>query len=712
MNTATPGLNRKPFKKLKPIKIIAICLVIALLAGGAYIFIRMKSSKTGAPAAQRTTMVVRGELTDSIAGSAPIVSSNRSELSPKVTATLEKINCKEGDQVKAGDVLFVIDNTDALLDIENSKNNIAQMQLTLDNTAMSVNGLVVKAPYSGQVTNISIKEGDTINKGGAIMTITDVSKLDVTLAFSGSEVKNISIGQTAVVYLQDLMLSVTGRVSYKSSKPYTTASGGELYNVEITIDNPGSLTEGMKATAEITAGGTTLESVQSGSLAYINNKVLRSDAGGTVTNLKVRENEFVNAGDVLMQLENDDLLLTSSTNDMKMENLKSQLNIQQKQLTYYTITAPFDGTITKMGTANEGDTVKQGEVLAVVSDMNHLEFSVDIDELDISKMAVGQLVDITSEALADTATTPLTGKVTKVAMEGSSSNGVTTYPVTITLDDDAASKLKTGMNIDAEIVIDSKSDVLMVPLEAVTKMGNRSFVYVKDAAGSQGSDGAGGQNSQSVGNMQGNQSARNSQNQNGNFRRRNTSGSAIGAYTGNTSGTGMRANRLQNGGNTSGGAINGNFPQGGGNTSGGGISGNWPQNGGSTSGGAIRGNRPQGGGNTSGGAIRGNWPQAGSTSQAAMQGSFARARGANSNSYYNGATMVEVQTGISNDSYIEITGGLSEGQVIVLPKQSTSTGTNSGANSTNRFQGGGGGMIGGGGFIGGGQGASVARRAN
>jgi HlyD family secretion protein len=667
MNTVTPGIIRKPFKKSKLIKIIAICLVVALLAGGAYIFIRMKGNKANTPTTQRTSTVVRGELMDSIAGSAPIVSSSRSELSPKVTATLQKINCREGDQVKAGDVLFVLDNTDSLLSIENSKNNIAQMQLTLDNTAKSVNGLVVKAPYSGQITNISVKEGDTINKGGAIMTITDVSKLDVTLAFSGAEVKDIKLGQTTAVYLQDLMLSVDGKVTYKSSKPFTTASGGELYNVDITIDNHGSLTEGMNATAEIQAGGTTLESVQSGSLAYINNKVLRSDAGGTVTNLKVRENEFVNAGDVLMQLENDDLLLTSSTNDMKMENLKSQLDIQQKQLSYYTITAPFDGTVTKMGTANEGDTVKQGEVLAVVSDMNHLEFSVDIDELDISKLAAGQSVNITSEALADTTETPLTGKVTKVAMEGSSSNGVTTYPVTVTLDDDAASRLKTGMNIDAEIIISSKSDVLMVPLEAVAKMGNRSFVYVKGTS-SQGTDGTSNQIDQ---NGQNGYSSQNGGN--GNFRRRNTSGSAI-----NTSGAGMR----------------GNFPQdGGGNTSGAAVRGNWPQN----------------SGNTSGAAMRGNFPQDGSTSQAAVQGSFARARRANSDTYYDGATMVEVQTGISNDSYIEITGGLTEGQEIVLPK--SSAGTSSSSNSGNRWNQGGGGMIGGGMAVpAGGQGMVVRQR--
>lgn len=648
MDTVTPGTSRNIFKKKKTIKIIAICLTITLLAAGVYVFIQAKNSKSNGTVAQRTAKVVKGELIDSINGSAPIQSSNRSELSPKVTATLEQVNCKEGDQVKAGDVLFVLDNTDAMLNIENAENGIAQMQLTMDSTAKSVNGLVVKAPYSGQITNVSVKLGDSVNKGGAILTITDVSKLNVTLPFSGAAVRNVSVGQKATVYLQDLMLSVDGIVTYKSSSPYTTASGGELYNIEITVDNPGSLKEGMKATAEMMADGVLLDSVDSGMLAYVNSKVLKSDAGGTVTGLNVRDNEFVNASDILLKLENDDLLLTSSSNDIKMENLLSQLEIQKKQLSYYNIEAPYDGTITSLGTANEGDTVKQGEVLAVVSDMSHLEFAISIDELDISQIAVGQVVKITADAIEETATTPLTGKVSKVAMEGTSSNGVTTYPVTVMVDDDAASKLKTGMNIDAEIMISDKSNVLMVPLEAVITMGNKSFVYVK---------GISNQSSQSR--------STNRKNSNRTSGRSNTSGAASSSDAGSASSSGAAG---------SGSGAQDTPPQG-----------DFPQ-----------GTPPQGTDAQSQQAGE-QGRQTNSTSSSAVKGGFTRAaQRANSDTYYAGASMVEVETGISNDTYIEIVSGLTEGQEIVLPKVSASTSSGSGS-SNQRNQGGimGGGMIGG-----------------
>jgi HlyD family secretion protein len=295
--------------------------------------------------------------------------------------------------------------------------------------------------------------------------------------------------------------------------------------------------------------------------------------------------------------------------------------------------------------------------------MNSLQFEVSIDELDISKVKAGQAVNITADALEDSSANPLTGKVTKVAMEGTSSNGVTTYPVTVTVDQASVSKLKTGMNIDAEIVMSKKTDVLMVPLDAITKMGTRSFVYVKQS---------GSQSDSTQNGWSGNSEQRNWQ------RGENTNGSGFGR-----------------GRNTSGSAMNGDFPQG-----------NPPQgdfqpgqNGGSTSGGAM-GMRSR---NTSGSAISGSFARA------------ARNRSSSQNDYYSGAMLVPVETGISNDSYIEITSGLTEGQTIILPKSSTASGStgfnswgrnrenggssNSGGNSSRAS-----GMMGGGGDMGGGPG--------
>lgn len=637
MSNVIVDTNIKVPKKKKSVKkIIILSLAAVLLIGGVFVFVRARNADSGDAVEQRTSIVVRGTLIDSITGSAPVISSYRSELSPKVTSTLQQINCEEGDQIKEGDILFVLDNTDALLEIEDTKNSIEQMKLTLNSTAKSVKGLTVSAPFSGLVTNINIKQGDSINKGGALLTITDTSSLKVNLLFNGEGVADIAIGQAAKIYVPDLMVSLEGTVTYKSSKPYTTLTGGDQYNLEITVNNPGSLTEGMVVTGALSVNDLTLESVNSGGLEYVNKSILKSDAGGTVSQINIRENEYVDAGETLIKLENDDLLLTTSTNDIKMDNLQSQLEIKEKQLGYYTIVAPFDGTITKMGSANEGDTVKQGDTLAILSDMSHLEFSISIDELDISQIEVGQQVEITAEALEETEAEPLTGKVSKVAMEGTSSNGVTTYPVTVAVDENAAGKLKTGMNIDAEIFISNKSDVLMVPVEAVTKIGDKSFVYVKSATG-EGQTGQGEQTDSVSRAYQAGQSPSTEQ--------------GLPAMS-----EGMeRPDRSRGKAST--------------DASGEGTSGADTRNG-------APGMPAQ---NNAGSS---DMPAQGASSQtrnfsgqrAGAQGSSSRMAGRkNTESYYDGATMVLVETGISNDTYIEIISGLTEGQVIVLPKTSTAS---------------------------------------
>ena len=147
----------------------------------------------------------------------------------------------------------------------------------------------------------------------------------------------------------------------------------------------------------------------------------------------------------------------------------------EKQLENYKIYAPITGTIIKQDAAN-GDAAERGSLLSTISDPDHMQFSIPIDELDIAKIQVGQNVSITVDALPESSDAPLTGQVSRIAVEGTSSNGVTTYPVTVGINE--TSKLKAGMNANAEIMVNQKTGVLMVPLEAIQKVEGRNFVIV------------------------------------------------------------------------------------------------------------------------------------------------------------------------------------------------------------------------------------------
>ena len=83
------------------------------------------------------------------------------------------------------------------LDVSNQGLEQSKVSAAASNEA--VGNLSIKAPFTGQVTNIAVNVGDTIQAGGTVLTITDTSKLKVLLTFNASDVGQISIGQAASV---------------------------------------------------------------------------------------------------------------------------------------------------------------------------------------------------------------------------------------------------------------------------------------------------------------------------------------------------------------------------------------------------------------------------------------------------------------------------------------------------------------------------------
>jgi HlyD family secretion protein len=114
--------------------------------------------------------------------------------------------------------------------------------------------------------------------------------------------------------------------------------------------------------------------------------------------------------------------------------------------------------------------------MAVIADMSEMSFTINVDELDIAKVKAGQAASITVDALSDQV---FSGVVDNVGLLGTSSNGVTTYPVKIK--PDQTEGLWPGMNATATIVVDSARDVLMIPVTAVSR-GNLAIVKGASAA--------------------------------------------------------------------------------------------------------------------------------------------------------------------------------------------------------------------------------------
>jgi len=272
-----------------------------------------------------------------------------------------------------------------------------------------------------------------------------------------------------------------------------------------------------KGTIEVKVSGT-------GSIQPSARDTVTAGASGTVKMVHAKKGDTVKKGDVLVTYEEEEVdnanQIRSKEIDMKKKRLELQelqtkfksaeddesresiaLSIQKQELDIENVqsdiaslkeetadnadplVAPIDGMLTSFN-VKEGDVLNPNSSVAEIVNYAQLEMVVGIDELDIPKVKLEQEASILVEALPNQ---KFTGKVVSIADEGTSSNGVASFDVTIALS--AADNLKAGMSAEASILTAQKTDALYVPVEAVQSSQGKYFVMVP-ASASQGAGGA------------------------------------------------------------------------------------------------------------------------------------------------------------------------------------------------------------------------------
>ena len=126
--------------------------------------------------------------------------------------------------------------------------------------------------------------------------------------------------------------------------------------------------------------------------------------------------------------------------------------------------APFEGVVTNVTVSAVGDTVGVTDGVTVV-DPASLYFSGEIDESDVGRVEKGQTVIINLDSYEER---EFTGKLEEIAFSAQiSSTGATVFPIRIILDLPGVQNLRLGMNGDANIILETKTDVLKLPIEAI-----------------------------------------------------------------------------------------------------------------------------------------------------------------------------------------------------------------------------------------------------
>ena len=155
---------------------------------------------------------------------------------------------------------------------------------------------------------------------------------------------------------------------------------------------------------------------------------------------------------------------------------REEVNRAQTNLSYAVITSPIDGVVISKS-VEEGQTVAASystpTLFTIAKDLKDMRVIADVDEADIGGVKVGQRVTFTVDAYPDDT---FEGAVTQVRQEATTTNNVVTYEVVISAPNQDL-KLKPGLTANVTIYTQETKGVLSVPSKALR------FTPEKDAVG-------------------------------------------------------------------------------------------------------------------------------------------------------------------------------------------------------------------------------------
>ncbi len=265
-------------------------------------------------------------------------------------------------------------------------------------------------------------------------------------------------------------------------------------------------TKGESVEIEIAKKGEIVSKVSAdGELKAKSQVDISAETIGRVKKIFYKEGDFVKKGSLLIEL--DDIQAQANyelakaqlkqaeqvfkrTQSLYDKGLISQENFETAELNYRSakarydqtldayqktkIYAPISGKIMKLN-IEEGETAVMGTmnyagtVLATIADMSRLIGVVKIDETEVPQVKLGQEAEVIADALPDSV---FKGIVTKVGLMPITSitttEKMTDFEVEIELKN-FSSNLRPGMNVKAEIITNKKTDILVVPIQAVGK---------------------------------------------------------------------------------------------------------------------------------------------------------------------------------------------------------------------------------------------------
>lgn len=449
--------KKKLFKR-----IIAIVLTLAILGGivfGMWYVVFREDDSVGSIYAEPAYI---GSIQSTVQGSGNANAKETTTVTIPANGVVEQLFVAGGDMVFAGQPLFSVFS-------QTAQDALQMAQEQMNSLNEKLGSLTLRAPFSGKLIEVTeLSPGDHVSEGSTVAKLVDDTRLKLSLYFSYAYADQIKVGQAAEVSIPAVMYTTQEGVVEKINKVnYITPEGGVYFEVIIAFPNPGTLTAGMEASAALTDEFDMLMFPYEGAeTQYYETRALMTKAGGPLVRSNLLNYANVKAGDVLLTMSAESL-------EEQLAAAQEKLAEAQANMEALNASAPIDGTVISC-TISEGGEVKAGDAVITIQNNATMVVTIQVDDRNIGFVKLGDMIELSNYSGGS-----YLGTVTNIEMEGEVGQGMSTFPVTLEVDNMDGS-LYAGAWLDYSFVTSRSDDCVLVPTTAVKSVadleGNKQTV--------------------------------------------------------------------------------------------------------------------------------------------------------------------------------------------------------------------------------------------
>jgi len=461
-------------------KVVSWVLVLAILAGGGFALYRFLQTDGEVLGEIYATEAYLGSIQSKVSGSGVARSTESAAITLPQGGVVEEVLVSQGMMVMAGQPLYTVFSQSAQDTLDEAAEAVTALALELSDLQDRMQELVVRAPFAGKLTEVrTLTPGEVIYAGETVAQLVNDRQLRLTQYFSYAYENTVFPGQQVMVSVPAVMNNYPGTVEAINKVSYVSPEGGVHFELTVIFDNPGTLTAGMTASAVITGtDGLPVYPYEAGTLSFVDQQPVQATLDGSVESVELLRNyASVQAGDVLFRQGAERLEAAIEEKKQEVVAARAAWDAAKAAMQDYSAVAPIDGTVTSC-TLVEGNTVKAGETVIIITNNATMEVTINVDDRNIAFVRPGSNVELDWNGQF------FMGTVTGIDMSGAQQGmGMTSYPVTLSVEN-YGGQLMDGAWLQYSFVTSESGECILVPTTSVQyfsdKEGNRqSVVFVK-----------------------------------------------------------------------------------------------------------------------------------------------------------------------------------------------------------------------------------------